>query len=235
MANSTAAPKASRTSVTDGGEPLSASLIHRNADPRSAPAALCGQGRACRRCSTGTSLKQPGHVAAHHEPGQLERLAILVDARVPHIQHGHTRPQMSRHRLVGPVHPHPDFLLDAGHDMLLLLQDAVDAELVRHFGLEQSCAFRDRPRDVGGHPVHRIPQDQGIHALRHTAASAWLSAAADIVAVAAWLGGAVDTVDKTYAHLMPDADDRGRKAIDQFFRRPGGEPSALDVPSDDDK
>jgi hypothetical protein len=32
--------------------------------------------------------------------------------------------------------------------------------------------------------------------------------------------------------LMPDADERGRKAIDQFFQRPGHEGSALDVPSD---
>jgi hypothetical protein len=30
---------------------------------------------------------------------------------------------------------------------------------------------------------------------------------------------------------MPDADDRGRKAIDQFFRRADDEGSALDVPS----
>ena len=58
-----------------------------------------------------------------------------------------------------------------------------------------------------------------------------LSARADIVAVAAWLGDTVETVYKTYGHLMPDADDRGRKAIDQFFRRSGREGSALDVPS----
>jgi hypothetical protein len=70
-----------------------------------------------------------------------------------------------------------------------------------------------------------------MHALPHTAASAWLSARADIVAVAARLGDRVETVCKTYVHLVPDADERGRKAIDQFFRRPGREGSALDVPS----
>jgi hypothetical protein len=63
------------------------------------------------------------------------------------------------------------------------------------------------------------------------AASAWLSAGADIVAVAAWLGDTVETVHRTYAHLMPDADDRGRKAMDQFFKRVGDEGSAPDVPS----
>jgi hypothetical protein len=46
---------------------------------------------------------------------------------------------------------------------------------------------------------------------------------ADIVAVAAWLGDTVDTVHRTYAHLMPDADDRGRKAMDEFFKRVGDE------------
>jgi hypothetical protein len=50
--------------------------------------------------------------------------------------------------------------------------------------------------------------------------------------VAAWLGDTVETVYKTSAHLMPDADERGRKAIDQFFRRPGREGSALDVASE---
>ena len=70
-----------------------------------------------------------------------------------------------------------------------------------------------------------------MHVLRHAAASAWLNTGADIVAVAAWLGDTVETVYKTYAHLMPDADERGRNAMDQFFRRAGDEGSALDVPS----
>jgi integrase len=56
-----------------------------------------------------------------------------------------------------------------------------------------------------------------MHRLRHTAASAWLSAGVDIVKVAAWLGDTVQTVWETYAHFMPDSDDRGRKAMDLFF------------------
>jgi len=39
--------------------------------------------------------------------------------------------------------------------------------------------------------------------------------------VAAWLGDTVDAVHRTYAHLMPDADERGRTAMDQFFKRAG--------------
>ena len=50
--------------------------------------------------------------------------------------------------------------------------------------------------------------------------------AADIVAVAAWLGDTVETVHRTCAHLMPDADDRGRAAMDEFFTRDGDGGSA---------
>jgi integrase len=77
----------------------------------------------------------------------------------------------------------------------------------------------------------KAARDLGMHVLRHTAASAWLSKGADIVAVAAWLGDTVETVHRTYAHLMPDADDRGRKAMNEFFKPVGDEGSALNVPS----
>jgi integrase len=77
----------------------------------------------------------------------------------------------------------------------------------------------------------RPARDQGMHALRHTAASAWLAAGVDIVSVAAWLGDTVTTVYETYAHLMPDADDRGRKAMNAFFTVREGS-CAPDVPSD---
>jgi integrase len=72
-------------------------------------------------------------------------------------------------------------------------------------------------------------RSQGVRALRHTAASAWLAAGVDVVSVAAWLGDTVQTVWLTYAHLMPDADDRGRRAMDLFFA-PDRAACAPDVP-----
>lgn len=72
-------------------------------------------------------------------------------------------------------------------------------------------------------------RDNGCHALRHTAASAWLSAGVSIAAVAAWLGDTAQTVLATYGHLMPDDTERGRKAMDAFFTA-NASPSALDVP-----
>jgi integrase len=98
-----------------------------------------------------------------------------------------------------------------------------------HWHRAQDKAGVTPPRAKG--EKRKAARDQGMHVQRHTAASAWLSAGADIVAVAAWLGDTVETVHRTCAHLMPDADDRGRKAMDQFFKRFGDEGSAPDVPS----
>ena len=68
----------------------------------------------------------------------------------------------------------------------------------------------------------------GTHVLRHTAASAWLAAGVDVRTVAEYLGHTNPGFTlKTYAHLMPDAADRARRAMDEFFQR-----SAPDVPSE---
>lgn len=67
----------------------------------------------------------------------------------------------------------------------------------------------------------------GMHALRHTFASAALSEGVDIVTVAAYLGDAVATVLDTYAHLMPNREDYFRAALGRFF----SPASAQNVPS----
>jgi integrase len=70
------------------------------------------------------------------------------------------------------------------------------------------------------------PPGNGMHRLRHTAASAWLSAGVSIAAVAEWLGDTVATVQVIYAHMMPGDASAGRRAVDAFFRS-----GAPDVPS----
>jgi integrase len=73
-------------------------------------------------------------------------------------------------------------------------------------------------------------RDSGCHALRHTAASAWLRSGIDVVRVAAWLGDAPQMVLGTYAHMMPGDDDAdGRAAVDAFF---GGQ-GAPDMPHEE--
>lgn len=74
-------------------------------------------------------------------------------------------------------------------------------------------------------------RENGLHVLRHTAASAWLAHLVDIRTVAEYLGHEDPGFTlRTYSHLMPNAADRARKAMDAFF-----EQSALDVPSDEAK
>jgi integrase len=74
-----------------------------------------------------------------------------------------------------------------------------------------------------------------MHVLRHTAASAWLAGGVDIRTLADWLGHADPGFTlRTYTHLMPNASERGRKAMDDFLARADHvttRPSALNVPS----
>jgi|SRR5215207_830863 len=82
-------------------------------------------------------------------------------------------------------------------------------------------------RTVAGIAASR---DNGMHVLRHTAASAWLAAGVDIRTAAEYPGHTdPGSTLRTYTHLMPDAADRARKAMDVFFEE--GAASALDVPS----
>jgi integrase len=67
------------------------------------------------------------------------------------------------------------------------LAESLRPILAEHIGLSRRQASRRRAPGER----HKARRDQGMYALRHTAASAWLSAGADIVAVAAWLGGTV--------------------------------------------
>lgn len=68
----------------------------------------------------------------------------------------------------------------------------------------------------------------GCHVLRHTAASQWLSGGLNPAKVAAYLGDTLQVVLDTYAHCLPDDDDRARAIMDLFFAEPGS--SAPDVP-----
>jgi integrase len=57
----------------------------------------------------------------------------------------------------------------------------------------------------------------GCHVLRHTAASAWLSKGLGLAKVGAYLGDTKEVVLATYAHFMPDDDDRARGIMNAFF------------------
>jgi integrase len=64
----------------------------------------------------------------------------------------------------------------------------------------------------------------GMHILRHTAASLWLSKGLNPAKVAAYLGDTVAVVLETYAHWLPDDDNLGRAIMDGYLT-PGTAPS----------
>jgi integrase len=64
----------------------------------------------------------------------------------------------------------------------------------------------------------------GMHVLRHTAASYWLSKGLNVAKVADYLGDTVAMVWKTYSHYMPADHELGRAIMDGFLD-PSGEGS----------
>lgn len=75
--------------------------------------------------------------------------------------------------------------------------------------------------------------EHGMHILRHTFASACLALGVDIRTLADDLGHSDPAFTlRVYAHLMPDAGDRTRRAVDAWFTEEVNAPaSALHVPS----
>lgn len=61
-------------------------------------------------------------------------------------------------------------------------------------------------------------REDGFHVLRHTFASVHLHARENVVAVSGWLGHADPSITlRIYAHMMPEADGRGRAAMQTWF------------------
>jgi hypothetical protein len=75
---------------------------------------------------------------------------------VPDVQDRHSGAEFEIAPLVRLGHPCPYLLMEPGHGVALVFEHAVNAIRVRNLFLEQAGSFRDRPRDVGGHPVYRV-------------------------------------------------------------------------------
>jgi integrase len=85
-------------------------------------------------------------------------------------------------------------------------------------------------RDHWNHAVraaglqHRTP-----YALRHTYASFAIAAGVSLFELARFMGTSVEQIDRTYGHLLPDALDRTRTALDSYLATPQ-EAEAEEVP-----
>ncbi|WP_461694537.1 tyrosine-type recombinase/integrase [Streptomyces sp. DT18] len=87
-------------------------------------------------------------------------------------------------------------------------------------------------------------REMGFHSLRHTFASVQLDARENPVAVSKWLGHADPSITlRIYAHFMPEADGRGRAAMQNWFEgdaekispatpqpAPGADAEAVNIP-----
>jgi integrase len=65
---------------------------------------------------------------------------------------------------------------------------------------------------------HRTP-----YALRHTYASFAIAAGVSLFELARFMGTSAEQIDRTYGHLLPDALERTRGALDAFLARTGTE------------
>jgi integrase len=61
---------------------------------------------------------------------------------------------------------------------------------------------------------HRTP-----YALRHTFASFAIAAGIPTFEIARMMGTSIEQIEKTYGHLLPDALERGRAALEAFDAR----------------
>ena len=66
-------------------------------------------------------------------------------------------------------------------------------------------------RREGRRIEHRTP-----YALRHTFASFAIAAGIATFEIARMIGTSIEQIEKTYGHLLPDALDRGRAALEAF-------------------
>jgi integrase len=58
---------------------------------------------------------------------------------------------------------------------------------------------------------------RGPYALRHTFATFGIAAGVSLFELSRFMGTSVEQIDKTYGHLLPDALDRTRQALDLFL------------------
>jgi integrase len=58
---------------------------------------------------------------------------------------------------------------------------------------------------------------RGPYSLRHTYATFAIAAGVSLFELSRFMGTSVEQIDKTYGHLLPDAHDRTRVALDSFI------------------
>lgn len=85
-------------------------------------------------------------------------------------------------------------------------------------GVIREGVKRRRKDGRGNRMVYEAAHEHGFHCLRHTFASVQLDSRENPVAVSKWLGHADAAITlRVYGHFLPEADGRGRQAMDAWF------------------
>jgi integrase len=85
-------------------------------------------------------------------------------------------------------------------------------------GVIPQPAKRKRTKGTGYELMYGAAPEHGFHCLRHTFASVQLDSRENPVAVSKWLGHADAAITlRVYGHFLPEADGRGRQAMDAWF------------------
>lgn len=86
--------------------------------------------------------------------------------------------------------------------------------------VEKQIPVKHRPGAFRTDKVYEESRENGFHSLRHTFASVHLDSRENVVAVSKWLGHADPSITlRIYAHMLPEADGRGRTAMQKWFER----------------
>lgn len=147
------------------------------------------------------------------------RRTVRVEWQFTSRSHTRSVPKTPRSRRTIPL---PQFVADALVGHIQAFPPGEDGTLFtstvgRHYGDFQygTTIFGRAVRAAG------LPEGTTSHDLRHHYASVLLAAGESVVAVAERLGHEnAQLVLSTYGHLMPDSEDRTRRALDEAWRVP---------------
>lgn len=146
------------------------------------------------------------------------RRTVRIECQIPPGARERTEPKTPRSRRSIPL---PTFLAEELSAHVVAFPPAADGSLFStrfsgcyfhaYYGTN---IFQEARRNAG------LPEGTTTHDLRHHYASVLLAAGESVVAVAERLGHEnAQLVLSTYGHLMPDSEDRTRRALDAAWSR----------------
>lgn len=190
---------------------------------RELAAAMPPRNRAMVLAQAGLGLRVGELLALRVDDVDFLRRAVRVECQIARLTQDRQPTKTPRSRRVVPL---PQVVADVLARHLAEFGNGTDGSLFatthgNHYRSDYYDAlFRQRVA------LTTLPAGTSSHDLRHHYASVLLAAGESVVAVAERLGHEnAGLVLSTYGHLMPDSEDRTRRAVDDAWRAPSVPPS----------